>query len=301
MPDFSTRLKELRMGRGLRQKDLATALGLAQTTIANYEQKLRFPDEPTLVRVADFFAVSLDHLMGRDGAEKAAQGGSPHPAGPGELPEPAAEYLELLRKKGIGAARVRMQAFRDAGMDLKDLYLRVFAPALREVGRQWAAGMISVGDEHAFSEATQRLMAHFAPGPGILANGRGKCVILAASGEAHMIGARMVADFLTMAGFDVRFLGGNLSIGHSLDMLRSSPPEIMAISVTLPEHLNAAQDLIRATRADRSLSRVRILAGGQALEASGSAAARIGADAFGIDADEAAKAALALMGDAPGG
>jgi methanogenic corrinoid protein MtbC1 len=161
--------------------------------------------------------------------------------------------------------------------------------------------MLSVGDEHAFSEATQRLMAHFSPGPGTLANGRGKCVVLAASGESHMIGARMVADFLSMAGFDVRFLGGNLSIGHALEMLRSSPPALVAISITLPEHLDAAQDLIRAIRADRSLSRIRILAGGQALDAHGAAAARIGADAFGIDADEAAKAALALLGDAPGG
>ena len=36
--DFSLRLKELRLRRALRQKDLAAALGLAQTTIANYEQ-----------------------------------------------------------------------------------------------------------------------------------------------------------------------------------------------------------------------------------------------------------------------
>ena len=40
-------------------------LGLAQTTIANYEQGKRFPDEETLLKIADFFNVSMDYLFGR--------------------------------------------------------------------------------------------------------------------------------------------------------------------------------------------------------------------------------------------
>ena len=40
-------------------------LGLAQTTIANYEQGKRFPDEQTLLKIADFFNVSMDYLFGR--------------------------------------------------------------------------------------------------------------------------------------------------------------------------------------------------------------------------------------------
>jgi MerR family transcriptional regulator, light-induced transcriptional regulator len=289
------------MGRGMRQKDLAAVLGLAQTTIANYEQKLRFPDEPTLVRIADYFSVSLDHLMGRDGAEIASTGGSPDALGSGEFIGPSVEFFDLLLKEGIGAARARLSAMREAGMDLRDLYLRVFTPALREVGRRWAAGLLTVGDEHTFSEATQRLMAHFAPGPDTHANGRARCLVLAASGESHVIGARMVADFLSLAGFDVRFAGGNLSIGHALELLRSSAPAIVAVSVTIPEHLNAAQDLVRAIRADKGLARIRILAGGQALDAHGATAVKIGADAFGADADAAVKAALTLAGDAHAG
>ena len=63
--DFSTRLRELRTSAELRQKDLADALGVAQTTIANYEQGTRFPDETNLRRIADHFNVSLDYLLGR--------------------------------------------------------------------------------------------------------------------------------------------------------------------------------------------------------------------------------------------
>ncbi len=65
MADFASRFRELRKKRGLRQQDLADTLGLAQTTIANYAQKLRFPDEKTLGEIADYFGASLDFLLGR--------------------------------------------------------------------------------------------------------------------------------------------------------------------------------------------------------------------------------------------
>ena len=62
---FSERLKELRKEHKLTQKQLAAKLGVGQSTIANYEQKIRFPDEHMLRKVADYFSTSLDYLMGR--------------------------------------------------------------------------------------------------------------------------------------------------------------------------------------------------------------------------------------------
>ena len=62
---FSERLKELRKEYKLTQKQLALKLGVGQSAIANYEQSLRFPDEKMLRRVADYFSISLDFLMGR--------------------------------------------------------------------------------------------------------------------------------------------------------------------------------------------------------------------------------------------
>jgi transcriptional regulator with XRE-family HTH domain len=65
MADFASRLRELRAQKKLRQKDLAAKLGVAQTTVANYEQGSRFPGETTLEKIADFFDVSMDYLLGR--------------------------------------------------------------------------------------------------------------------------------------------------------------------------------------------------------------------------------------------
>jgi len=292
--DFASRLRWLRVRRGLRQKDLASALGLAQTTIANYEQKLRFPDESTLVKIADYFTVSFDELMGRDNG---STGASSLPSEETPLSGLALDYMLTLRTGGKEAARSLLQGLVSRGTGIRDLYLRVLEPALREVGRLWALGELAVGEEHAFSEATQALMSQLYGGTEAVAAGTGpRCVALSASGESHIIGARMVADFLSLSGWDVRFLGGNLSIRHLRETLLAGPPDLLALSITLPENLNAAADLISAVRAEKPLRALKILAGGQAFRDHPSLLKDIGADGTAANAEDAVKEANDLVG-----
>ena len=300
MADFGSRLRELRLSRGLRQKDLAAALGLAQTTVANYEQKLRFPDEPTLVRIADFFAVSLDHLLARTDGNCAIDslGAEPVPADERTLLPRAGEYLAAMRGGGLDAARTVLLAAQSAGHSLPDLYLRVIAPALLEVGRLWARGELTVGEEHAITENTLQLMASLTPArrPDPPPVGRTRCLVLTAGADTHVIGARMVADLLSVAGFAVEFLGPNLSVSSVLEGIRRQPCALVAVSVTVKEHLRAAEELIRAIRANPDLQCVKVMAGGQAFAASGSSRPDIGADAYASDAEQAVRAARDLEG-----
>ena len=59
------RIKDLREDRDLRQIDLANATGIDQRTISNYETGRSNPDCDALIRLADFFGVSIDYLVGR--------------------------------------------------------------------------------------------------------------------------------------------------------------------------------------------------------------------------------------------
>ncbi|MCU7679061.1 helix-turn-helix domain-containing protein [Bacillus thuringiensis] len=61
---FGTRLHTLRKERKLRQEDMAKQLGIARTTYAMYEQGNREPDYNTLIKLAAFFEVSIDYLLG---------------------------------------------------------------------------------------------------------------------------------------------------------------------------------------------------------------------------------------------
>lgn len=62
---MTNRIKELREDRDLRQIDLANAVGIDQRTISNYETGKSNPDSFALIKLADYFCVSIDYLVGR--------------------------------------------------------------------------------------------------------------------------------------------------------------------------------------------------------------------------------------------
>lgn len=58
-------LKLLRSAAGISQKALAEAIGISQQSINKYENHNIEPDIATLSRIADYFHVSIDYLVGR--------------------------------------------------------------------------------------------------------------------------------------------------------------------------------------------------------------------------------------------
>lgn len=59
------RIRELRKERNLTMKRLGEAIGVAESTISLYENGKRQPDNDTLQKLADYFNVSVDYLLGR--------------------------------------------------------------------------------------------------------------------------------------------------------------------------------------------------------------------------------------------
>ncbi|MBR2134332.1 MAG: helix-turn-helix transcriptional regulator [Eubacterium sp.] len=59
------RLKELRQQKGISQLKLAMDLSMNQNTISRYETGEREADYKTLIKIADYFNVSVDYLLER--------------------------------------------------------------------------------------------------------------------------------------------------------------------------------------------------------------------------------------------
>ncbi len=59
------RLKELRKKKGISQLRLATELNTTQNSISRYETGEREPGIAELIKIADYFNVSVDFLIGR--------------------------------------------------------------------------------------------------------------------------------------------------------------------------------------------------------------------------------------------
>lgn len=57
------RLKELRKAKGLTLQKIADVIGVSNGTVANYENRKREPRIDTLIKLADYFDVSVDYLI----------------------------------------------------------------------------------------------------------------------------------------------------------------------------------------------------------------------------------------------
>lgn len=63
-------LRMLRERMGITQSEAARRMGIVRTTYSNYEAGNREPDNETLKKIADFYGVSVDFLLGAEEKKK---------------------------------------------------------------------------------------------------------------------------------------------------------------------------------------------------------------------------------------
>ena len=63
------KLSELRNEKGLTQREIAKIFNVSQGTYNNWENGKTQPAIEQLVAIADFFGVSIDYLVGREGED----------------------------------------------------------------------------------------------------------------------------------------------------------------------------------------------------------------------------------------
>ena len=68
MQILAKRLKELREGRRIYQREMAEYLGLSYRGYQDYETNQNDPKLKTLIAIADYYNVSIDYLVGRTDA-----------------------------------------------------------------------------------------------------------------------------------------------------------------------------------------------------------------------------------------
>jgi len=175
----------------------------------------------------------------------------------------------------------------DRGEPVQQLYLQVFQPALREIGRLWQLKKISVAQEHFCSAATQIVMSQLILRvPGTERCGRG-VVIACVNGDLHDLGARIVSDFFEMAGWDTYFCGANTPHAAVVQSLVERAADVVAVSATMGYHLHAVQELIDLVRADPRCARLHVMVGGHPFTIDPALWRMVGADGTAADADAA--------------
>jgi len=67
---FGIRLRELRLEKGLNQRELADIFATGKSSISNYEKNNRLPDAETIIQYASYFNVTVDYMLGISNSKK---------------------------------------------------------------------------------------------------------------------------------------------------------------------------------------------------------------------------------------
>lgn len=62
--DFGYNLKKLRKNRNLTQEELGLQVGLSKAVVSKYENSMGYPTFDMLIKIAAFFGVTTDYLLG---------------------------------------------------------------------------------------------------------------------------------------------------------------------------------------------------------------------------------------------
>lgn len=62
---FAYRIRDLRRDANMTGGELGEKMGVSKVTVSAWENGTNYPNQETLNKIADYFNVSLDYLMGR--------------------------------------------------------------------------------------------------------------------------------------------------------------------------------------------------------------------------------------------
>ncbi len=82
--------------------------------------------------------------------------------------------------------------------------------------------------------------------------------------ELHEMGARIVTDLFENHGWDSIFLGAAVLVDYILDSVRENHPDLVTLSVSMPQHLMDCEQAVREIR--REFPDIKIAVGGKAFE-----------------------------------
>jgi methanogenic corrinoid protein MtbC1 len=200
----------------------------------------------------------------------------------------ATDYLDCIVKSDRRGALNLIQGAVAGNVPIRDIYLNIFEPVQREIGRLWQMQKISVAHEHFASSTTQMAMSMLYRSIFEAEDGRTGCSMVAAcvGKELHEIGLRMVADLFELSGWETVFLGANSPMHAIAAMLRETRADLLALSCSMIVHVEHIRATIAYLRRE-GFADLPVIVGGFPFNLSPKLSGLVGADGYAPDAGAA--------------
>lgn len=179
--------------------------------------------------------------------------------------------------------------------NLLDLLNQAFIPAINEIGEKFSMGEMFLPELIQAAEVMKKVTAEVSAAlpKGAAGQSHGTIVIGTVQGDIHDIGKTLVVTLLGVHGFTVHDLGRDIPTANFVAKARETGANLIGTSALLTTTMPKQKELEEALKEAGLKGKVKTMVGGAPVTQRW--AERIGADAFGENAHEAARKALELV------
>jgi methanogenic corrinoid protein MtbC1 len=182
------------------------------------------------------------------------------------------------------AVKYILEKLQAGEIDVVSLYTKVLTPLLNNMTCQLADKRICIWKEHVKTAIVRTIVENcysyvIAKRNDLNYPKRGVAAILCPPEEYHDLGARMVADFFTIGGYEAVYVGSNTPYQDFYNAVHVIKPEVVAISVSNYYNLVAAKKMIEELKKALDYP-LKIVVGGYAFHDASEKYKLIGADYF---------------------
>ena len=179
------------------------------------------------------------------------------------------EFSALLEQENKqGAVEYAIELIQSSKMSVIELYSEVLTPSLNNMQCSLQNKNMCVWKEHVRTAIVRTIVECCYPyvikeRDKLSKITRGTAVVICPPEEYHDLGARIVADYLSICGFDVVFVGSNTPFDDFYNAVDIINPKIIAISVSNYYNLVATKKIIADLR-KKIKNKAKIIVGGYA-------------------------------------
>jgi len=143
-----------------------------------------------------------------------------------------------------------------------DFFDKILKQVMYDVGEDWANNKISIATEHVASNVAQTLVKIIMDSVSGSANKK-KILLCVPVGEEHHLGCDVLETYLSIKGFKIYNMGTSLPTESIISFIDNNKPDIVFVSITLPDNISAGQRLVRKINHECDIP---ILIGGYAMQ-----------------------------------
>jgi len=148
------------------------------------------------------------------------------------------------------------------------IYVSLVAHSMAEIGALWHRGKVNISTEHRATQIAFRLLSHAKNSYPEASRTGLSAIVSGVAGDTHLGGALVFADLLRFDGWNVDFLGTDTPSDAILEIVKSKEPELLCLSVTLPDQITTAAKTINMVK--NTVPSTTVIVGGGAINNSGS-------------------------------